>query len=344
MNDDLLRRMPKVELHRHLEGAFRPEWLLEIAQENGIPLPASNTESLRPYVQVTAQDRSLLDFLGKFSVIGQVFTSPLVIERLTFKVIEEAARENIHYIELRFDPCYMSLCRGIPMPLVAEAILSGRDRAKGRYPKTQVRFIVILQRQLGTVMGEKALQIALAYQDQGFVGVDLAGDEVNVPPEPFAGLFSRAERAGFGITLHAGEARGSESVRAAIETCNAQRIGHGVRITEDPSLRELIRERGIPLEICVTSNIQTGASRTYEEHPIRSFYESGIQVTVSTDDPGVSGIDLTHEYGVLKDKLCFTAKDLQKMNLAAAEAAFLPLSEKTALKESLELEYRKYSQ
>jgi len=322
--------VPLVDLHRHLDGNVRLTTILDIARQHGIPLPAGDVEGLRPYAQVHGVVPSLVDFLLKFDLLKEIFVDAEAIERIAYENLEDAVAEGIDYIELRFSPAFMGERHSLAPRDVTGAICAGLRAARGRLP-IQAQLIVIMSRHLGEERCWEELEAALAYQDQGVVAVDLAGDEANFPGERFRRHFERARAAGFRITVHAGEAAGPASVRQAIEELGAERLGHAVHAIEDMAVLDLIAARGIAIESCPTSNVQTSTIPNYAAHPLPAFLQRGLRVTLASDDPGISAIDLAHEYRVARDKLGLTRDELRRMQANGVAAAFLSDAERAEL-------------
>lgn len=327
--------MPKVELHRHLEGALTPEMILRVCDRHAIELPTRSVEELRPLVQVTPADRDLLDFLKKFEFLGQLFRSQAVIEDLTYESVQAAAAENIRYLELRFSPAYMALAHDLALAEVMEGVVGGVARGT-EASEISVNLIVIFERQMGVPTAWRVFQAARDYSDRGVVAIDLANDEVNFPPEPYKNVFAAVKHHGLSRTVHAGEAGPAQNVRSAIELLGAQRIGHGVRAIDDPDLISILRNNGIPLEVCPTSNVQTGTVRDLKSHPLVEFMEQGVAVNLSTDDPGVCGITLTDELVRTVRECGLVTENMRSFMLAAADAAFVPEPKRLALRDEIE--------
>ena len=231
--------------------------------------------------------------------------------------------------------------RGFPLEEVTEWVIDATRRAS-RVVEIKVGLIITLLRHESVELAEKVAQIAFDRQDKGIIGIDLAGNEIRFPAGPFKHVFQEAHRRNMGITVHAGEAMGSESVRSAIEDLHAQRLGHGVRTADYNFLIDMVKERGIALEMCLISNVQTGAVATVKQHPIRKLMNAGVLVTLNTDDPSVSDSDLSNEYIAAVKDLNFSYKDFRQITLNAAACAFLPENERQVLinhfKELLPLE------
>jgi adenosine deaminase len=328
---DTLQNLPKVDLHRHLEGSLRLSTLAEIAREHGVDLPSYDIEALRPYVQVTIDEQpDFHAFLEKFSFLARFYPKPECIDRIAYEAVADAAQDNIEYLELRFNPVTLALSQGFCLEEVVERVISAVKKAEQDFD-IMVRLLTTIRRDYDQDTASRVVDMAIHYADQSIVGLDLAGDEVHYSAQPFAELFNKAKEAGLGITVHAGEATGAESVRIAIELLGADRIGHGVRASEDLAVMDLVRERGITLEVCPTSNIQTAAVKAITKHPLRAFFQIGLPVTINTDDPSVSNTTLTDEYMVAVRDIGVTVPEIKQMILTGVRAAFLPQSEKERL-------------
>lgn len=321
---------PLVELHRHLDGNVRIATILDLARQHGIELPAWTVEELRPYVQVTEPEPSLAAFLAKFAVVRRAFADYTAVRRIVRENLEDAANEGIDYIELRFSPYFMGEEHGLDTAGVVEAACDALEEGLGTIA-VRAKLIVIISRQYGPEIGRIELSAAIRSRDRGVVALDLAGDEVNFPGELFVRHFAAARDAGLRTVAHAGEAAGAESVRQAVLGLGAERIGHGIRCLEDPAVVDLLAERRIPLEVCPTSNLQTSTVASYRDHPLPTLLARGLAVTLNSDDPGISGIDLAHEYRVAASELGLSETQIRRMQAHAVDAAFLTPEERREL-------------
>lgn len=323
-----LRQLPKVELHRHLECSLRFSTLKELAPQVGIDLAATDAEIKRQLL-VTEPMRDLDSVLKKFMTTQAVLESEEILARITYEIIEDASREGIRILELRYAPTF--LVEGHPrldFEKAHRAILRGAELA--RQLPINVGFIAIIQRTLPLEIGSRVADFAIDHKDS-FVALDLADNEDGFEPEPFAPIFERAKKAGLHITVHSGEADipgSAQNVKTAIEKLGADRIGHGVQIHRSPEVLEFVKARRVPLELCPTSNWITNAVPSVAAHPFRQLMEAGISVTLNSDDPGVFDIDLTHEYEALAKHQGFTIQEFEAINDLAAACSFLPLNEK----------------
>lgn len=324
------RDLPLIDLHRHLEGSLRLETLVELAHEHDIPLPGRTVEELRPHVQVTEPQPDLMAFLSKFRWLTAVMVDLDVCRRLAYENVATAQEEGLDYLELRFSPYFMAEPHGLSPEAVVEAVVDGVDAGVCEFD-VPVGLIGTLSRTYGPAIAHRELAAILQHRDD-FVALDLAGDELQFPAELFVEHFARARRQGLPITVHAGEAAGAASVWAAIRHLGAQRIGHCVEARHDPELLDYLATHGIGVEANLTSNVQTSSVNDYADHPIEQFLDHGIRATLNSDDPGISGIDLAHEFDVAAPAAGLSEEHLRQVQNHALEIAFLSTEDKAALR------------
>lgn len=334
LDADLMKRigaMPKIELHRHLEGSVRLETLVDIAQEYGIEMPEYDVETLRPFVQIMpGETRNHQHFLGKFVTLRQFFRSPEVIRRVTREAVADAAADHVKYLELRFTPPALSnILKCAYEDVIAWVCEAAREAALAY--NIQVSLIISMNRHEGPEVGERVLRAALNFVGGGVVALDLAGNERQFPAHPFYDVFEQAKAAGLGVTIHAGEWSGPESVREAITRLHADRIGHGVRSIEDETVLEELLQCGTVLEVCPSSNFDSGVVESWPLHPLADLHRLGVRTSINTDDPLISGITLSDEIARAITNLPLTLEDVKRQTLNAARAAFLPPDERAAL-------------
>jgi adenosine deaminase len=328
------RKLPKVELHRHLEGTLRLKTMLDVADQHGISIPA-DVRRLSNLVQMQEEESfTFKNFLSKFDTLRLFYRSPEIINRITREAVEDAALDNVRYMELRFTPVALSRAERFPLHDVIDWVISSAQEAAQEFG-ILVNLIVSVNRHESPELAEQVAWLAAEHRDDGIVGIDLAGNEAEFKSEPFYGIFREARESGLHITIHAGEWGPAANVTEAIEQLGAERIGHGVRILEDPKAVDLACERGTPFEVCVTSNYQSGVVAAREAHPLSRMLECGLNVTVNTDDPSVSRITLSHEYHVFCNELRLPEEALQQRILAAGQAAFLTDEQRGELVSSL---------
>ncbi|MDL1911036.1 adenosine deaminase [Chloroflexi bacterium CFX6] len=324
------RALPKVELHRHLEGSLRLDTMVDIARQHGMTIPA-DVLRLSTLVQVQEEDKfTFQNFLSKFNTLRMFYRSPDVIHRITREAIEDAAKDNVRYMELRFTPVALSRAERFPLHDVIDWVIASAGEA-ARNHNLNVKLIASVNRHESAELAEQVAWLAGEHINNGLVALDLAGNEAEFPSQPFYGIFKEAKQAGLHVTIHAGEWGPAKHIQEAIEELGAERIGHGVRVLEDESVAALARERGTAFEVCVTSNYQSGVVGTLEEHPLMKMFENGINVTINTDDPSISRITLSHEYYNACDALQMPQFTLKERIVAAAQAGFLPDDEKEKL-------------
>lgn len=327
---DVLQALPKIDLHRHLEGSLRLDTLFEIVQTHRMRVSAKTLEELRPQVQITNDPPTSDAFLSKFHVLRHFYRSPEIIQRVVYEAVADAAKDGIDYLELRFSPQALSRVRGFPLPDVTDWVIEAVNRASRDYA-IQVGLIVTLVRHDPVAQARHVLKVAVDHKDKGIVGLDLAGDEVRFPPDPFMGLFREAKQEGLGITIHAGEWASAFGVEQAITKLGADRIGHGIRTMENSQVLRLVLERQPAFEVCLKSNLQTGVVHRMVQHPLVDMLDVGLLATLNTDDPTISNCTLTDEYEAAVSTLDIDYTGLRKMILNAANAAFLPPAKRQKL-------------
>lgn len=327
-------RFPKVDLHRHLEGSLRLSTLEAIAAAADFRGPAGALERIRTHVAGDAGERSPEAFLAVFPLIRHFFVSPEIIARLAYEAAADAARDGVRHLELRFNPVALSEARGLPLYAAVEAVAGGVELAR-REHGLAVALIVTLNRAERS-RAEELLRLAV---DGRLAGIDLAGDELGYDADPFRGIFAEAAAEGLGRTVHAGEWGGAGNVRLAIEGLGAERIGHGIRVVDDEGAAGLARERGTHFEVCLSSNLLTGAVTSLEAHPLLEMRRRGLVLSLNTDDPALSDVTLSGEHALAAGRLGLDAGALRDHTLRAAAGAFLPPRERQSLIDRLAAEF-----
>lgn len=325
--------LPKAELHVHLDGSLRPETLLALAQEEGVALPASEPVALERAMRAS-DSKDLAEYLERFDITLAVLQRPEALERAAYELALDAAAEGVRWLEVRYAPV-LHTRKGMSLDETVAAPLRGLARAEAE-AGIRAGLIVCAIRSLEPRTSVELAELAVAYQKRGVVGFDLAGGEKGHPAWAHQEAFRVAARGNLPITVHAGEAEGAWSIADAVHLCHARRIGHGTRLWEDPELEAYLRDFRIPLEVCLTSNVQTRAVRGYREHPLRRYFDRGLVVSLSTDNRLISGTTLLEEYLAAHEHLGFAWRELVRMARMGFEAAFLPYPEKQAFLEGLE--------
>lgn len=322
--------LPRAELHVHLDGSLRPATMIELAREAGIPLPAHDPDTLRRWMLVS-DARDLEDYLKRFEVTIALLQRPDAIERVAYEMVADAAADGLRYLEVRYCPA-LSTREGLSMDEALMAEWRGLQRGEAEFGVV-ARIINCALRQESPEQSLAIAEHSVRMRSHGVVGFDIAGGEAGRPPSRHREAFDLAARGGLGITVHAGEAAGWESIFEAIHTCHARRIGHGTRLFENPELLAQVRDQRICLEINITSNLQTRVVATAAAHPVRRYFDEGVAVTLCTDSWLMSGVHLSDEYQLAQDALGFTRPQLEAMALTAFEHAFLPWPDRRRLLE-----------
>ncbi len=328
---------PKVELHLHLDGSVLPETAWELAQAQGVTLPADSLEEFRKFIVVTADCRSVNEYLKRFEIPLQILQDTASLQRVTKELICLLESQGVAYAEIRFAP-QLHTRKELSQEDAIRAVLAGREEALRMCKEIKIGIILCTMCVGEETLNEKenleTVELAKKYLGQGVVAIDLAGAEGIVPLTHFSPVFQKAKELGVPFTCHAGDSQESDTVEDAMNF-GSRRIGHGHHIYEDESLCCRAIQDKVTLEICPTSNIQCQTRFDYDKHPAKMLFDMGLRVTINTDNMVLSNIDLDHEYDCCIEKMGFTEKDLIQMNLYAAEAAFLPEDEKKELIERI---------
>ncbi|MCL2520027.1 MAG: adenosine deaminase [Spirochaetaceae bacterium] len=332
LTHEQLIKFPKIELHRHLEGCFYPPVLFYLAKKNKLDFPSDYTAFVKElqFPQDSAPDFHL--FLSKF--INSWYKSLDDVADVVYGSVSHIdTGDNLAYLELRFNPYHYAARNNFEVTDTLKVVLQAAQAAAAKLP-FKVRYLLTFNRM--QFKDNEMLEIFKKFEKYNnldeIVGIDLAGDEVNFPPELFPNFFDYVHQAGYKATIHAGEVSSAAQIWTAIDTLHAGRIGHGVRCIDDERLQEVMKERNIALEQCLVSNYQTNAWADYASHPLRKLFDKGLPVTLNSDDPTVQGKTLNDDYILASEKLNFTREEFIKLNLNAIEASFLPADEKAELK------------
>ncbi len=332
---ECLHAVPKAELHLHLDGSLRPSTILDLADDAGVTLPYGDEQSLYDYLYV--QDgRDLVDYLKRFDLTLSVMQTSQSLERTARELCEDAARENVRYLEIRYSPI-LHQQGDLTLEEAVEAPLRGVRQAEAELG-VKTGLIICGIRNLPPETSVRLAELAVAFKDRGVVAFDLAGGEAGNPATEHAEAFRIAREANLNVTIHAGEAAGAESIAQALHGCGAHRIGHGTRLYEDPELRRYVNDHRIPIEVCLTSNVQTHAVESFETHPVRGYFDEGLMVSLHTDNRLMSGTTMTEEYARAAEYLNFSDRELGELILNGFRSAFLPWREKEALISTVERE------
>ncbi|MBA3658570.1 MAG: adenosine deaminase [Gemmatimonadales bacterium] len=328
LSRELIGRLPKAELHVHLDGSLRPGTMLDLARTARVTLPARDADTLRDFMRVD-DAADLTDYIRRFDYTIPLLQTPEAIERVAYEMAEDAARDNVRYLEVRYCP-HLSRRGGLTLDEVLEAELRGLVRGRADFGVIS-RVINCSLRHYDPALSLEIARHSVAWRDRGVVAFDLAGGEAGHPPAVHAAAFDVAAAGCLGITIHAGEAAGADSIAEAVHRCHADRIGHGTRLYEDPVLRDYLRDRRTLIEANITSNVKTRAVARAADHPVRAYLDAGLNVTLCTDGWLMTGASLSDEYWLAHTALGFTRTQVEVTILNGFAGAFLPWPERLTL-------------
>lgn len=368
---DLIRKLPKTDLHVHLDGSIRLETILNLADKYNIRLPANDIVELKKAIVVDENCASLVDYLKAFDVTLKVLQTDEALELAAFELAEDAARENVRYMEVRFAPI-LHTNNLMSLEQIISSVVEGLKRAEKTYniqtgliicgmrhfnsdvslmsKRLQDRLSTYNDQELAELLALETAKIAvkMSKKEPKIMGFDLAGAENGFPAKDFYRAFQEIISGHLSITVHAGEAYGPDSIEQAVKYCHAHRIGHGTRLGESksdnenlPTLYQYFKDKRIPLEVCVTSNVQTKTVNSIKEHPIRQFYDDNLRITICTDNRLVSNVTVSDEYFKLVNDLDFKKKDIEKLLIYGFESIFLPYEKRKQLFYEVKAEIKK---
>ena len=333
ISDSLLKKLPKVELHCHLDGCLRIETILDLGQRYNISLPASNPEDLIKLLCIGKKRGTLEEYIARFDITLSVMQTPEALTRIAFELIEDVAAENVRYIEVRYAPI-LHTRMGMTLEEAVEAVRDGLIKGEKAFG-VKSGIIICGIRHISPEASLKLADLCVRYKNKGVVGFDLAGAEENFPAKDHREAFYMILNHNINATIHAGEAFGPSSIHQAIHYCGAHRIGHGTRLKEDKDLMHYVNDHRITMEVCLTSNWHTYSVRSLKQHPFRFYYDQGIRVTLNTDNRLMSDTTLTKEFGLARDLFDFTLHDFREVTIIAMKAAFLPHQERKEMIQSI---------
>ena len=326
---EILHRLPKTDLHCHLDGSLRLQTILDLADRHKVRLAADTPESLAAALHMGANCGSLETYLEAFDITLSVMQTDDAIYRAAYELAEDAAKENVRYMEVRYAPM-LHQRRGLPLPNIVDAVVQGlRDAARDHGILSGIILCGI--RNMDPAVSFRMAELAIAFKHSGVVGFDLAGAEVDHPAKDHADAFHLILKNNVNCTLHAGEAYGPESIHQAIHFCGAHRIGHGCRLGEDGDLLNYVNDHRIALEVCPSSNVQTGAVPSLETHPARFFYDYGLRLTINTDNRLMTDTSVTKELWLCHQHMGFTLEEIKQIIMMGFKSAFMPLRDRRSL-------------
>jgi len=318
--------LPKTEIHIHLEGAIRTQTIVDSAREHNLKLPSYQPDELDAHVKVREQMRDLRAVLEAFDIFQNCIASPQIVERIAWELFEDSARQNIRLLEVRFSPDWAFHRHNLDWDACLEGLLRSKERAEREFDMA-IGYIAITSRSMGPASCVKTVDWAIRRRDH-ILGIDLADSEDDYPIRDFIEPVMKAKEAGLKVTIHTGENSAASAVIETVQLAAPDRIGHGIHVIEDMRAVDLVKERGITLEVNPWSNYLTNSVRAIEEHPLKKLFDLGVKVTINSDDPEVLDTNLNNEYRIAHEILGMGMEDIAACNRYAYEASFLPEAEK----------------
>jgi len=329
LTEDLVRQMPKTDLHLHLDGSLRIGTILDIAEKQKVKLPTYDPDKLFELVSMESNCKSLEDYLKAFEITVSVLQDADSLTRVAYELAEDCAKENCRYIEVRYSPI-LHIKKGLRLTTIIDSVLEGLGTAEKDFG-IRSGIIICGMRNIDPENSILLAELAVAYKDRGVIGFDLAGAEEHYPAKRHKEAFFLIQNNNINSTAHAGEGYGPESIAQAIHYCGAHRIGHGVRLKEDNDLMNYVNDHRIPLEICMSSNMHTGSVPKIESHPLRFYYDFGLRVTINTDNRLMSNTTVTKELYLAVKYLNFTLQEIKDLIVFGFKSSFLPYRDKVKM-------------
>jgi len=333
---DVLRRLPKTDLHLHLDGSLRPRTVWELAKEQRVKVPAKSPAELAKRLVAGPRVHSLRDYLKIFDLTLSVLQEPEALERVAYELAEDCAAENVRHMEVRYSPI-LHQKKGLSLPAILDPVIRGLKRAEQEF-RLSTGVIICGMRNISPKRSFELAELAVEYRDRGVVGFDLAGEEKDHPARDHRKAFRFIAEHNLSSTVHAGEGFGPPSIAQALHDCGAHRIGHGTRLIEDSELLHYVNDHRVPLEVCLTSNVQTRTVKSLKDHPFRQYLDAGVRVTLNTDNRTVSDTDLTREFALAARTFGLTPYQVKRIIVNGFKSAFLPYAEKARLLRRVVLE------
>ncbi len=319
---DFFSRLPKTDLHVHLDGSMRAETILDLAETDGIDLGVSSADALNDLIGVGKKHDSLESYLTGFKITLKVLQTKKSLYRAAFELAEDAKTENIEYMEVRFSPILHTEKRLAPTTIL-ESVLEGlRDAERAFGIRSGV--IICGIRNMSPTVSLRLAELAVAFKNRGVVGFDLAGNEYNYPAKDHLDAFNLILSNNVNVTIHAGEAYGPESIHQALHYCGAHRLGHGTRLREDGDLLNYVKDHRIPMEICVSSNTQTGTVQSIDTHPFKFYQDLGLRVTLNTDNRLITNTTMTDEYFLVAKHFDLRPREILDIVMSGVKSSFIP--------------------
>jgi adenosine deaminase len=325
----VLHRLPKAELHCHLDGSLRISTILDLAKIQKINLPTSNLKDLTKFLVITDRVNNLEEYLERFSITLSVLQTPESLTRTAYELAEDCWNDGVRYLELRYSPI-LHTEKGMTPPESIDAVKKGLEHAEEDFG-IQTGIIICGIRNISPDISIALAELAVEYKNRGVVGFDLAGEEENFPAKEHRKAFYLIQNNNINSTIHAGEAYGPASIHQSIHYCSANRIGHGTKLHEDKDLMHYVKDHRIALEICLTSNIQVQSVDSFKSHPFKLYLDEDIRVTLNTDNRLISNTTLTDEYKLAIDTFNLNTHNLRRIIINGFKSAFLPHKQRREL-------------
>mgnify|MGYP001565393144 CR=1 FL=1 len=332
----LIQRLPKTDLHCHLDGCLRPRTVLELADAQGVKLPTRNLAQLTRLLRAGKRTRNLGEYLEIFDLTLSVMQQRESLYRVAYELAEDSAAENVRHLEVRYSPI-LHRRRRLPFEDIVDTVIAGLQDA-GRKTGMTTGVIICGIRSMAPRTSYALAELAVAYKGKGVLAFDLAGQEKDYPAKAHRGAFQLVIKNNVNSTVHAGEAFGPASIAQAIHYCGAHRIGHGTRLREDPGLMRFVNDHRIPLEVCLTSNLQTRAVRNIKDHPFGYYFREGLRVTVNTDNRLMSDTTVTQEIALAARAFRLSPYEVKRVIINGFKSAFLPYAERARRLREVNLE------
>ena len=337
---DLLEKLPKTDLHVHLDGSLRIPTIIDLAKKQNIELPSLDEQQLAQKVMTGKNCKNLAEYLSGFEITLSVMQDEEALYRVAYELAEDAAAENVWYMEVRYSPI-LHTQKGLKLTAIVDAVIEGLMEAEKKF-NIKTGIIICGMRNINPETSLQLAELCVAYKNKGVVAFDLAGQEENYPAKKHKEAFYLILNNNINTTAHAGEAFGPESIHQALHYCGAHRIGHGTRLYEDGDLLNYVNDHRIPIETCLLSNVQTGAAASLEKHPLRFYFDYGLRVTINTDNRLISDTTVTNEFYLAAKHLNFNLDDIKSMIVDGFKSAFLPNRAKSIMLNMVNDELGKY--
>jgi len=336
LTQGMIQRLPKTDIHCHLDGSLRSRTILELAEAQGVKLPTTNLRELQTLLQAGRRTKNLGDYLKIFDYTLSVLQERDALYRVAYELAEDAAAENVRHLEVRYSPI-LHREKNLPYPDIVEAVVGGLADA-GRAFNVSTGVIICGIRSMDPKHSLMLAELALAYKGKGVLAFDLAGQEKDYPAKAHRAAFELILKNNINSTVHAGEAFGPESIGQALHYCGAHRIGHGTRLRENEDLMRYVNDHRIPLEVCLSSNVQTRTVKSFKEHPFYEYFKAGLRVTINTDNRLISATTVSQEFALAARAFRLSPYELKRIIINGFKSSFLPYAQKARMLREVNLE------